>query len=420
MEKYKGIEYLRNKLNEKKSRCEVRYKYYEMKNLIKDISMVIPPEFNWLKECLGWSTKAVDSIADRLSFREFENDNFNMGEIYNMNNPDILFDSAMLSALITSCSFIYISKDEVGFPRLQVVDGRRATGIIDPITNMLIEGYAVLKVDTNDMPVVEAYFTKEETIIYEKGQEPYTISNPAPYPLLVPIIFRPDAKRPFGRARISRACIGIQQSALRTLKRSEVSAEFYSFPQKYVLGLSPDVELDRWKATIASMLAISKDEDAGDPKVGQFTQQSMSPYIEQLKMLASLFAGETGLTLDDLGFSTENPSSVEAIKAQHENLRLVARKAQKHFATGFINAGYLAACLRDDFPYQRNQIYLTKVKWEPLFEPDSSTLSVIGDGAIKINQAVPGYFGKNNLRDLTGIDFDNETSIQSNVGNENE
>ncbi len=55
----------------------------------------------------------------------------------------------------------------------------------------------------------------------------------------------------------------------------------------------------------------------------------MAPYVEQLKMLASLFAGETGLTLDDLGFSTENPSSVEAIKAQHENLRLKARKAQK-------------------------------------------------------------------------------------------
>lgn len=126
-------------------------------------------------------------------------------------------------------------------------------------------------------------------------------------------------------------------------------------------------------------------------------------------MLASVFAGETGLTLDDLGFSTENPSSVEAIKAQHETLRLMARKAQKHFATGFINVGYLAACVRDDYPYLRNQIYLTKVKWEPLFEPDSSALSIIGDGAIKINQAVPGYFGKDNLRDLTGIDYDNET-----------
>ena len=33
-------------------------------------------------------------------------------------------------------------------------------------------------------------------------------------------------------------------------------------------------------------------------------------------------------------------------------------------------------------------------------------LSSIGDGAIKINQAVPGYFGKTNLRDQTGIDAD--------------
>lgn len=31
-------------------------------------------------------------------------------------------------------------------------------------------------------------------------------------------------------------------------------------------------------------------------------------------------------------------------------------------------------------------------------------LSTIGDGAVKINQAVPNYFNKDNLRDLTGIE----------------
>ncbi len=209
--------------------------------------------------------------------------------------------------------------------------------------------------------------------------------------------------------------MNIQQSALRTLKRSEISAEFYSFPQKYILGMDKDAEkLEKWKAAISSMIQISKDEDGDSPTVGQFQQQSMAPYIDQLKMFASLFAGETGLTLDDLGFSTENPSSVEAIKAQHENLRLIARKAQKTFGSGFLNAGYLAACIRDNYPYLRNQIYLTKPKWEPLFEPDSSALSIIGDGAIKINQAVPGYFGKENLRDLTGIDYDENVDMNMN------
>ena len=63
------------------------------------------------------------------------------------------------------------------------------------------------------------------------------------------------------------------------------------------------------------MLQFTKDEDGDKPTVGQFTQQSMSPYTEQLRTFAALFAGETGLTLDDLGFVTDNPSSAEAIKA---------------------------------------------------------------------------------------------------------
>lgn len=199
--------------------------------------------------------------------------------------------------------------------------------------------------------------------------------------------------------------MSIMESALRTAKRSEISAEFFSFPQKYVTGLSEDAEqMEKWKASMSSLIAFTKDEDGEKPTLGQFTQQSMTPHTEQLKMFAALFAGETGLTLDDLGFATENPSSAEAIKASHENLRLAARKAQRTFGSGFLNVGYLAACLRDDHAYQRRQIYLTKPIWEPVFEPDSAMLSSIGDGAIKINQAVPGYFDKKNLRNLTGIE----------------
>ena len=52
----------------------------------------------------------------------------------------------------------------------------------------------------------------------------------------------------------------------------------------------------------------------------------MTPYVEQLRMLAALFAGESGLTMEDLGFVSDNPSSSEAIKASHENLRLAAKR----------------------------------------------------------------------------------------------
>lgn len=146
MAEYRGVDYLRKKLEAKRTRVLLRYKYYEMKNKNVDASAVIPPEIRQMyKATLGWCGKAVDSLADRLVFRTFSNDVFDLNGIYAMNNPDVLFDSAVLSATISSCCFIYISPDGEGFPRLQVIDGSNATGIIDPITGLLIEGYAILK-----------------------------------------------------------------------------------------------------------------------------------------------------------------------------------------------------------------------------------------------------------------------------------
>ena len=400
-----GIDYLRRRLADKQTRVLLRYKYYEMKNNAQDFSSLAPEKFKGLKETVGWCAKAVDSLADRLQFDEFQNDEFNLSEIFLSNNQDILIDSAVLSALISACSFVYIREDN-GYPRLQVIDGSNATGIIDPVTNLLTEGYAVLERDSMGVVKTEAYFMAGMTEIYSHGVLVQRIPNAAPYALLVPIIYRPDAKRPFGHSRISRACIAYTQTALRTIKRSEVSAEFYSFPQKYVLGLSEDAEFNNRLAAISSFLYFPQDGDGDHPIVGQFQQQSMTPYTEQLRTLASLFAGETGLTLDDLGFATENPSSAEAIKAGHENLRLTARKAQRTFGTGLLNVGYLAVCIRDRYAYQRDAFRDTKVAWLPIFEPDAATLSGVGDAILKINQAVPDYLGARNIRALTGMESD--------------
>lgn len=406
MAELKGIEYLRNKLNNKRTRVLTRYKYYEMKNIVNDFNISTPPHLRWFFDSLGWCGKAVDSLADRLTVRGFKEnaDVFNMQDIFNMNNPDILFDSAILSSLISACCFVYVSEDETGFPRLQVIDGSNATGEIDPITSLLTEGYAVLERDINNEPVVEAYFEPYKTTFYYSDGTIEEYKTVVPYPLLVPIINRPDAKRQFGHSRISRSCMDLQDSAIRTIKRSEISAEFFSFPQKYITGVSDDAEgMDKWKATMSSLLVLGKDSDGDHPIAGQFQMQSMTPHLEQLRMFASLFGGETGLTLDDLGFASGNPSSSDAIKAAHENLRLTARKAQAHFGRGFINVGFVAACLRDKAVYKRKEVYKTQISWNPVFEPDGSSLSGIGDAMIKLSQAFPDYITEEKLSEITGI-----------------
>lgn len=401
---YKGIEYMRRKLLLKRTRVNLRYKFYEMKNMVRDFGISTPPDLRMWMGTLGWCAKAVDSLADRLAFREFSDDNFDLQEIFNLNNPDTLFDSAILGALISSCDFVYISPDADGYPRLQVIDGGNATGKADPVTGLLSEGYAVLERDDNGVAVTEAYFTGEATIYYRKGYTPEIVRHSVGHPLLVPVTYRPDAVRPFGHSRISRACMSIVGSAVRTVKRSEIAAEFFSYPQKYVSGLANDAErMDTWKATMSSLLAFTKDNQGDKPVLGQFMAQSMEPHLSQLKMFAGLFAGETGLTLDDLGFPTDNPSSSDAIKAAHENLRLTARKAQRGFSRDFLNVGFLAACLRDNYQYQRQQFYQTKAKWEPLFEPDASQIAGIGDAVTKLQQSFPDYFTVEKLRDITGF-----------------
>lgn len=402
-----GIGYLKRKLATKQYRVQTRYRYYEMKECHTPRNLMVPVELrNKFSIKLGWCTKAVDSLADRLQFRGFKNDNLDLTSIYQMNNFDVLADSAILGALITSCDFIYISMDKNGYPRMQVIDGYNATGIMDEITEMLEEGYAVLERDENDQIISEAYFGKGYTDFYIKGQEPYRIENICSYPLLVPIVYRPDAKRPFGHSRISRACMKYQNNVTDTLLNMAICSETNAFVQKYIAGSDPDMEFDSSRAWMSSFLNISASEDGTKPDLGQFQQASLAPYIDEIETQASLFAGEVGLTLDDLGFSKSNPASVDAIRASHENLRLTARKAQRQFGIGFLNAGYLAACLRDDFDYNREVLYETKPIWEPVFEPDANAIGMIGDAAVKVNSAVPGYFNAENLRDLTGIDSD--------------
>lgn len=412
MNELKGVTYLERKLTSKRSRVLLRYNYYEQKAIASDLGISTPKGLEWLNSINGWCSKAVDSLADRLQFDKFDNDYFDFETMFNQNNPDIFFDDSILSALISACCFVLITKGEKNDLgqriRFQVIDGGNATGIIDDFTKLLTEGYAVLKRDDNGTVTRYAYCTAGMTEIYEGGKLIATETFNSKYCALVPIIYKPDSKREFGHSRISRACMDYARQAMRTVKRMEISAEFYSFPQKYITGLAQDAEdLDKWKSAMSAMLAFTKDDEGDSPTVGQFQTGSMAPHVEQIKSIASMFAGETGLTLDDLGFVTSNPSSAEAIKAGHESLRLIATKAQRCFGVGFKNVGYIGACIRDNTAYLREEVFNTKVIWKPTFEPDAQMLSAIGDGVLKLNQAMENggsFIDGEKMRRLTGIE----------------
>ena len=402
----KGIEYLRRKLQQKQGRAVLRYRFYEAKNYVPVLDPTMPADIKGMASAMGWCGASVDNLADRLVFRDFRDDDIGANEIFTSNNADVLFDSAILGALITSCDFAYIFDDGngSGIPAIRIIDGCNATGVMDLTTCLLTEGYAVLEVDQESKnPILEAHFEPGRTTYYRPGQDPEIVENKAGVVLLVPIVHRPDAKREFGRSRISGACMCYQSSALQAIRKSEIAAYFYSYPQRYALGFEADDNFSRWRATMSAMLTMGRDDDGNMPTLGQFPQQSMEPFYDHLKMFAGLFAGETGMTLEDMGFPTVNPTSAESIKAAHDTLRLKAKKAQRSFSTCFRNITYTAVCLRDQLRYSRRLIAGLKPIWEPIFEPDSAQFGALGDAIFKINSASEGYIGRTTIHDLTGI-----------------
>lgn len=410
METLKGASYLQSKLNLVRPKVLAKYDYYEMTNSNTFKSISIPQDImRAYYSRLGWCTKAVDLLADRLIINRFKNDYYNMQSLFESNNADILFSSAIKGALISACDFVYLYKDEADRVRMQVVGGGNATGIIDDTTGLLKEGYAVLERNPDDDSVItSAYFTPYETVYTSNGVT-WSVKNDTGKCLLVPIINDPkqggDNKfnHQFGHSRISRNMMRTQDQAEELNTRIAIMSDISVIGQKYVSGTSEYTEIDNLRASFSSMLRFDKDEDGDRPTLGQFSQMSFKDHKELLDAYVSLFSGMSSLTRDDLGFVTENPSSAESKKAALESLRVIASKCQHDFATGFINVGLVAACLRDGINYNRDAIKDTQIVWKPLVEPDAATLSSIGDGLIKINQAVPNFFDAVALADLIGI-----------------
>ena len=59
----KGIDYLRKKLECKRTRGLLRYKYYEQKQTAKDLGISTPQGLEYFTTINGWCTKAVDNLA---------------------------------------------------------------------------------------------------------------------------------------------------------------------------------------------------------------------------------------------------------------------------------------------------------------------------------------------------------------------
>jgi hypothetical protein len=177
---------------------------------------------------------------------------------------------------------------------------------------------------------------------------------------------------------------------MRTLLGAEVAREFYSAPQRYVLGADENAftdadgnPLNSWSVIQGRLLGVPYNETENImPQVGQFQANSTSPYFEQVRAYAQLLSAETAVPASYLGFQTDNPSSADAIRQMEARLIKRAERRQRQFGRTWMEVARLALLVRDgEIPAD-----ITNVR--PLWRDASTpTRAAAADEAVKLISA---------------------------------
>lgn len=343
----------------KLTRNELKQNYYDGHNRLKDLGISIPPPLKDVQTVVGWPAKAVDALAVRSYFEGFVfegTDDFGMEQIVQDNNLKASYQQAVSSELINSCAFVTVSKGGTGEPGAIITpySALTASAIWDYRHKRIKAGLTVVDIEKTEPdgyaePVWLNLYT--DTDVWEIVRNTrntrwtaYRVPHRMGRPMIEVLRYRPTLDRPFGRSRINRAVMSITDSAVRAALRTEVAAEFFTAPQKYILGADDKIfeSMPKWEAYMGNWLTLTKDEDGDFPRVGQMAQYGLDPHTNYFKALAARFSGETSIPLSELGIVHDNPASAEAIYAAKESLVIEAESLNETNGSALRVVGQMA------------------------------------------------------------------------------
>lgn len=399
------LDVLLTRLADKRPRNLTRAAYYDGKNAIRDLGISIPPNFRRIATVLGWSAKAVDILNRRCNLDGFvvpglDADTLGVDQLWAENRLDVEAPQAGVSSLIHACAFLIttIGDVEAGEPKALVTakDALSGTGEWDRRRRSLRSFLSIIATDDDGKPTEMVLYLPNVNVAMTKvGARWQVVRRAHSYGLPVdPLVYQPRIARPFGSSRISRAVMSLHDQALRTVLRSEVTAELYSVPQRVLLGADESAFRDAqgnlksmWQAVLGRVWAIGKDEDGDVPTIEQFASASQEPHVSQLRAWAQLFAGETSIPISSLGISTEaNPASAEAYHASREDLTSEAEGTTDGWTPAYRGSALRGLQILNGWDKIPPEVQALQPKWR---SPSTPSRAAAADAAAKTLDKFP-------------------------------
>jgi hypothetical protein len=371
-------------------------RYYEGKNRLKDLRISIPPQLTTVETVVGWAGTAVDVLEERLDLEGFiAPTDLGVNDIFRANELDLESSMGHKDALIFGTGFVTVGRGMDGEPDplITIESPKKMTALYDLRTRRLSAALLVNR-DGNGKPVSGTLYLPNENIYLEYNNKTWVDVDRDMHNLNRVLVAQlpnnPRTGDPNGRSEITPAVRSYTDSAMRTLLGAEVAREFYSAPQRYILGASEDTFLDAdgkplnpWSVYQGRVLGVPYNEAEGVmPQVGQFNANDTRPYFEQIRAYAQLIAAETAIPASYLGYQTDNPASADAIRQMEARLVKRAERRQRQFGRTWTEVAKLALLVRDgSVPEEAQEI---RPIWRDASTP---TRAAAADEAVKLISA---------------------------------
>ena len=387
------VERLLNVIEQKHPGNILRERYYDGKQRVQDMRIAIPPHLRMIETVVGWPGTVVDVLEERLHIDGWDvpgvSGDMGLSEIVEANQLYREYGQSHLDAFVYGIAFITVGTGGVGEPNplITVESPKWMTAEWDRRKRGVSAALSVTW-GQDGQPSAATLYVPRSTISLERSSNGWKVADrddhDLPRPPVVRLVNRPRTGDTDGRSWITRAVRSITDNAVRTVLGMEVAREFFSAPQRYILGADESAFTDAegnpktaWETYLGRYLALTADENGNKPEVGQFAAGGPGPYLDQLRGLAQLLAGEAALPPSYLGIIQDNPASADAILAGEARLVMRAKRCHTTFGPDHGEAKRLALWIRDGEDPGVTPVAL----WS---NPGTPTPAAAADAAVKL------------------------------------
>ena len=407
----------------KLTRNRLRYRYYNGKNVLKDFGISIPPSLLNVETVVGWPQKAVDSMAVRCRFDGFKSQDAEvqalLDDISIRSRLNVKFRQAVESTLIHSCCFAAVTMDESGKGRIDFYSAEQAAARWDDKAGRIAYGMVIDDFKDGSPSAVTLHAQDVVIKAWDTGAgfwdwtyQPIAMGRPT----MASLAYRPTFNKPFGQSRITRSVMSITDSAVREALRTEISAEFFTSPQKYLLGADRYAfeQTTKWEAYIGNIFAVGRDENGDLPQFGQLSQGSMQPHTDYYRSLAARFSGETNVPISTLGVIHDQPASAEAIYAANEPLIIECSDFNDGARDTMRVLALMALAADVDSPI--DELDAKYLDFTVNFaNPAMPSIVSQTDAMVKIAATVPGFAGTDTFWEQIGFPEDMRKKVENEI-----